>query len=275
MNSGSLMTAIAILAAVWVQASYEQRLRLRVARWQPLRTGMSVSLANTGLLAGAEYATKIGYLQADSLVATATGATGIAIGIVAWVLVCTTRTSAFNAANANAYEGLVREGINAGRLNELRVLAEALRISARRLVAYASDVRRGETWGGKKNQAACEAAVRILNQMADEHLMQAICLEGGRVITEVADEARLKWAQATGYRDCTGLYLLTQMEEQILKAVTKEAARSRCPLLRETRLEGHDGIEYTRSRHDGQTPAQTRYGGTPICWSVATGLPGH
>ena len=138
MDSAGLMTAIAILAAVWVQTGYEERLRLRVARWQPLRTGIFLLLSITAGLAGAEYANKAGTLNGEWLALTGAGGALAALAVVGWVLKCSTKTTPFDKWNAHAYEGLMRETVNAGKLEELRILAEALRVSGPRLVAEAS-----------------------------------------------------------------------------------------------------------------------------------------
>lgn len=231
MNSGSLMTAIAIVAAIWVQAGYEQRLRLRVARGQPLKTGLATLLASTGVLAVAEYVSGTGLISEVWQLAAATGATGVAIATVAWILICSTKTQAFNEGNAQIYEKVVRETVEAGQMNDLRVLAEGLRVSGRRLVAHAANVKTLEK--GSKGGKAAEIAVRILDMMSSEKMMEVICLEGGRAITEIIKETERKWEEAAGWGTAKDLEDLIKKEKAIIVAATIEAARKRCGLLSE------------------------------------------
>ena len=255
MTSGAMLTALAIFAAVWIQAGYLWKLRLKLARGRPLGTSTVVVVALTLVVEAARWTERKG-LTGDWTGTAELGATvGVAVCIVWTVLAISTKVQ-FRTANAKRFEEATYDTIKEGKESDLRTLAKEMAgTPVRRMVASAKDVGYGERHGKQQHETRW-SALRTLNQMSDPGMMKAICKEKGDVVADLVDETskskgedRREWYSG----EERGMGYLLETEERIVGAMATEAVQKDCPLLDEAEtLWGPRGNKYhpTQMRWD-------------------------
>lgn len=243
MNSGALLTSIAILAAVWVQAGYQTRLRLKVARFRPLETSFAGCLMATVLLAIVEEGAQRGLVTTEWSGVARAGTTVITIGLIGWVLVAALRKQKFRTWNAVRYCEAVRDTIIPGREEELRKLAGELEATWETVVAAASHMERPEA--SEKTKEAGWRASLIMEAIAAPRMMSAVCREGGGVAIRTFKEVTAQSEDEGGDRS-KEMTTTVFIEGKILRSLSYEATQKSCPL-----LDSNDRLEHTwRNKQD-------------------------
>lgn len=222
---------MAILAAVWAGASFRTRVRLKLHRGAPLVTCfVMVTLCIAGGIA-AEVTEGFGQIKEATRIAIL-GALGvIALVTVGWMLWTTQRHARFSEATARKFDETIEDAITRGRPEELREIARELEGSGRVIGAAAMHYGRPEA--SKGSQRAGWHAIRIMNWLADERMMEAICEEGGLVLAAIVDEISRARREPEWRRPCTeGIELpVEEVERQMLEEATRQAVRPTSHLL--------------------------------------------
>lgn len=253
MTSGALITAIAILAAVWIQADYPLKLRLKLARLRPLRTSICATLATTCGLGGIELLT--GMEIVPQYVETAGAGAGVlvVVGAISWVMLAIGRSHRFGKWNADKYDEAVFDAVAKGDEGEMRQLARELKGSWEGIVANARH--RGRSKQGGKEEKAAWSAVRIMNATADGRMMEAISKEGGMIVRETIREMTAQDKESTVWKRLPENAPSRKMEELMIAALTRQAVKRGDRL-----LEGTETL--IGPRRDEHHPTQMRWSNT-------------